>query len=141
MGREHGAVPAGAEPLTKSVPTQHLTIGGSEQVRVVAEDLLLELAQRRRRVDTELLDQHRTVLLVPAERIGLPAGPVERGHQLRRNALAKRVLSGDRLEVRDDLARPAARELGFEQQLLGHQPQLRKRWASARAKCSSSNSA
>ena len=83
--------------------------------RVLAEDRLLELAQRGARLDPELLDEHAARLLVRLERLGLPAAAVEREHQLAAEPLAERVLGDQRLELGDEVGVGAERELGVDQ--------------------------
>ena len=101
-GGEHGAVATRAEPLTEAIPAQRQPSGlGEHQRRVVGEHPLLELGQRRRRLEAELLDEHAAVVAVHAERVGLTTGAVQGDHQLRSERLAQRVL-----------ARPATRSPG-----------------------------
>ena len=58
------------------------------------------------------------------EGVGLPAHAVIGGHQLGAERLSQRVLPAQRLEGREDLRGMAARELGFDEELLGRQPEL-----------------
>jgi hypothetical protein len=81
----------------------------SGQGIVLAEDRLLELPQRRARLDPELVDEHPPRGLVGLERLGLPAGAVEREHQLAAETLPERVLGDERLELAHKLG---ARTLG-----------------------------
>jgi hypothetical protein len=60
----------------------------SEQVRVGAQDPLLECAQLRPWVDAKLVGELPPGLLVDLERVGLPAGPVQREHELAAQPLA-----------------------------------------------------
>ena len=72
--------------------------------RVLLQHPPLELAQRRRRLDPELVGERAPERLVARERLGVPARPVEREHVLRAEALAQRVLRDQRLELADDVA-------------------------------------
>ena len=123
----HGAIEPGAEPLAESVAAKRLAPGHrAEQVGLLGEDPLLELDERRRRVDAELLGQLGAETAEDREGIGLPARAVVGGHQLASEHLAKRVLPAQCLDGRDDLLGVAARELCFDQELLGGQPELRQ---------------
>ena len=55
---------------------------------VLAEDRLLQLLERGRRLEPELRDQPPSQVGVHAQRLGLPARAVEGEHQLRPEALA-----------------------------------------------------
>ena len=74
--------------------------------RVVAEDRLLELLERRARLEAELLDEARSGRPVHLERLRLAAAAVEREHAQRLEALAQRVLGRQRLELADELGLP-----------------------------------
>ena len=86
-----------------------------EQERVVlAEDRGLELAELRAGVDAELLDEGLARGAVGGERVGLPAGAVEREHELRARPLAQRLGLDERLELGDELGVAAQREVGLD---------------------------
>ena len=70
---------------------------------VVPEDRPLELLKRRARVDSEPVDERPARVLVRLERLGLPAAPVQRRHQLAPESLAERFLRDERLELSDQL--------------------------------------
>ena len=113
------------EPLTEPVAAQRQSRRLREhQRRVVGEDPPLELHQRRRRVEAELLDEHLAVVAEHAQRVGLATGAVQGDHQLRPERLPQRVLGGERLDLRDHLGGSAARQLGVDEALVGDQPQL-----------------
>ena len=124
-GGEHGAVATGAEALAESVPPQRLA-GGlvEEQRRVVGQDPSLQLLQRGRRVEAELLDQGPAMVLERPEGVGLSPAAVEGEHELGLEGLPGRVLGAQRFELRDELGRPAAGQLGVDQGLVGDEPQL-----------------
>ena len=124
-GGEHGAVATRAQPLTQAVSAQRQPSGlGEHQRRVVGEDPLFELRQRRRRLEAELLDEHPAVVAEHAECVGLATGAVEGDHQLGSERLAQLVLTGERLDLRDHLRRSAARQLGLDETLVSDDPQL-----------------
>jgi hypothetical protein len=74
----------------------------------------LELPQHRPGVDAELLDQRPASALERMQRVGLPATAVQREHQLAAQALAKRVLRDERLELRDQLVMAAECQLSVD---------------------------
>ena len=90
----------------------------------MGEHALLELRQRGRRVETELLDEYLAVVPQDAERVGVATGAVEGDHELGPERLARRVLVGEGLDLGDHLGRPAAGQLGVDEPLVGDEPQL-----------------
>ena len=82
--------------------------------RILRQDCSLELAQRRARVDPELLDENAPALLKGLERLRLPSGTVEGEHQLPAKALAERMLSDEPLQLADDVGMQAERELRLD---------------------------
>lgn len=62
------------------------------QRRIGPQDPLVQLSQERARVDTELVGQPLADVRVHAERLGLPAVPVEDEHQQSAESFAERVL-------------------------------------------------
>ncbi len=121
----HGSVVSPAQPLAQPVATQR---GADrlvqEQPRVLGEDPLLELPQRRPRVEAELLHQRPPVLLERPKRVGLPARPVEGEHEQGPDPLAQRVLARQGLDLGDEVSRPPAAQLGVEQLLVRSEPEL-----------------
>ena len=91
-----GAVPGSRRSLTA-------------QRRILAQDRLLELLERRARLQAELLHEPRSGRPVDLERLGLAPAAVERQHAQRVKTLAQRVLSGQSLELADELGLPRAR--------------------------------
>ena len=73
------------------------------QLRILIEDRPLEAAQRRPRLDPELLDQRGPRRPVGVQRLRLPARAVEREHELATQALRQRVLGDQALELADEL--------------------------------------
>jgi hypothetical protein len=61
---------------------------------LAGQDLSVQLAQVRRRLDAQLLDEHSTRVLVGLQRFGAPSAPVQGQHQLGVETLAKRVRCG-----------------------------------------------
>ena len=88
--------------------------GGVIQGRVLAQDAGVQVAERRARLDGQFVGQDRAQVTVGAQRVGLPAGPVQGEHPQRPEPFAQRVGRGQRLEFRDRVA-----ELSAFQQRLG----------------------
>ena len=65
----------------RAVPHRHVDVDGER--RVVAEDRPLELLQLRARLDSELVDEHRSRFAVSLERLRLAAARIQRPHQRR----------------------------------------------------------
>ena len=87
------------------------------ELRVLAEDQRLQLAEPRTRFDPERLDEVVTGAAVGGERVGLTADPVQRGHQQRPQALAERVGRGELRQCADDgvgVALDASPEVGLD---------------------------
>ena len=82
----------------------------------------MELAQLPARLDAQLVDELPSGLLVHVERLGLPAAPVEREHQLRTEPLPQRMLGGERLELRDQVCPATEREVCLDPLLENRQP-------------------
>ena len=80
-GGEHGGRPVG------------------QQLGIVREDHALEPTQLRARLDPELVHQHAPALAHHLERVRLPAGTIERNHQLRAQPLAQRMLRNQSLQL------------------------------------------
>ena len=94
------------------------------QRRVLVQDLPLELLQRRAGLDPELVDERTAPASEDVERVGLPAAAIERDHQLAAQALAKRVLGDERLELRHELVLAAERQVGVDPLLDGREALL-----------------
>jgi hypothetical protein len=90
-----GALPARAQPAQLAVAADQRRRGlGLElarqlgdgqldlEVRVLAQDRLVQLAQRRTRLDPDLLDQGAAGLPVGLERLGLATAAIEGEHPL-----------------------------------------------------------
>src|SRR5262249_43574671 len=79
---------------------------------LVTEDRPLELLQRRSGLDPELFDEPPPRPPVELQRFGLSARAVQGKHQLDVNALAKRMLAGECLEIPYDEVVPGACQVG-----------------------------
>ena len=66
------------------------------------------------RLEPELVGELALRLAVGAERLGLPAGAIEREHQLAAQPLAQRMLGDERVELADQLRVPARGEIGVD---------------------------
>ena len=86
----------------------------SAQRRVLRQDRAFEVAQRRARLDAQLVGQRAPRVLICRQRLRLPAGPVQRPHQLAAQPLAQRVGANERLELADQLGGAPTREVGLE---------------------------
>ena len=84
---------------------------------VLPEDRLLELAERRARLDPELLVEEGTRVAIRGQRIGLPAAPVQAEHQLSAQSLVERMHRDELLDLRQDVRMSLKRQLGVDQLL------------------------
>ena len=80
----------------------------------MSEDCALELFERLARLEAELVDQRSPRTLVHGERVRLSSRAVEREHQLRAEPLPERLLRDQLLELADELAVSAEREIGVD---------------------------
>ena len=71
----------------------------------------MHAAQKRARLEAQLLDEQLAALAIDLERLRLPARAVEREHQLGAQPLAQRMSVDERLELGDELRVCADREL------------------------------
>ena len=85
--------------------------------RVLDEDRVLQGAQLRAGLQSDLLDQCATRPPVGLERISLPAAAVQGQHQLSVQVLAQRLLGHRSLELGDQVRVAAERELGLRASL------------------------
>src|SRR5439155_4159247 len=84
------------------------------QTCIAPENRPLELLQRGRRLDPELVDEQPPALAVPRERVRLPAGTVEREHQLPPWTLPQRFFRDERLELTYQPVVPSQFEVGVD---------------------------
>ena len=84
----------------------------------------VDLLQRGGRVDAELVGQPPADVLVRGERVGLPAGRVERADLLAADALAQRVIPGQGLQLGQHLGVAAELQRGVDAVLGGGEPAL-----------------
>ena len=80
----------------------------------MAEDLPFELCQEGAGLETELVLKHPPAPAVDLECFGLPAGPVERDHELSAELLAQGVVGDQRLQLRDELGVVAELQLRLD---------------------------
>ena len=90
----------------------------------MAQDRLLEILQHPGRLEPELVDERAPRVLVDRQRLGLPAGAIEREHERPARPLAEWMLANERLEFPDQTSVPAERELGLDPLLEGFELQL-----------------
>ena len=76
--------------------------------RVLAQDSHFELAQLGSGLDSELIHQRGSQLAVRPQSFGLTPGTVERQQPLMPEALAQRMVAGQRLKLGDRVLVPAA---------------------------------
>jgi len=81
---------------------------------VLDEDRLLESLQRLTRLDPQLVHEHAPRPLVCVQGLRLPAGPVEREHQLSAKALAQGIVSDQRFELGDEVVVATERKVGLD---------------------------
>ena len=90
----------------------------------MGEDRLLELAQLAAGFEAQLAGEPVAQVAERRERVGVPAGAVEREHLLPAQPLAQRVLGDERLQLPRDVGVAAEREVGLDALLQRQDPQL-----------------
>ena len=91
---------------------------------VVGEDGPLEAAQLGSGLDSQLLDEGFTGAPVGLQCVGLAAGPIERKHELRMQALAPRLFRYQLLQLGDQLGVAPDGQVGVYPHLQGGQALL-----------------
>ena len=89
------------------------------QLRILIQDGGLQLAQVGPGLDPQLLCQDAPRALEGRQRVPLPAGAIQREHQLTPEPLSERMLGDERLELGDQLGRSARGEIGVDPVLEG----------------------
>ena len=97
---------------------------GARRPGVVGEDRLLQLPERGRGLEAELLVECLPRCAIGLERLGLAAAAVQRQHELATQPLAQRMLPHERLELADQLRVPSAAQVGLDAVLEQCEPQL-----------------
>ncbi len=100
------------------------TVHAHVQRRVLHEDRAFDPLELYPRLEPELVHQTPSRLAIHLEPFRLPAGPIQREHELLAEALAKRMLDRKRLQLGDQRQLTAERELGIDPFLYRRQPQL-----------------
>ena len=122
------APPAGHRPLAVArrahAAARRRARRRRRELGAVGEDLGLELAQLRARLEPQLVAHLPSAVAVGLQRLGLPPAAVEREHELAAYALAQRVLAHERLELADHLRVAAERQVCVDALLDGDQAQL-----------------
>ena len=90
----------------------------------MAEDGGFQLAQRRARLESELVDELRAESLVGLEGVGLPTRPVQSDDQLGPEALPEGMQPDERLQLTHHFAMPPQRQLRLRPAVGGRPPQL-----------------
>jgi len=90
--------------LRRSRDALHVLEGGEVECRILAKDLLVKLAERPARLDTELVHEGAARGLVCLERFCLASGAVEREHQLGPELFSERMLADKSIELADELS-------------------------------------
>ena len=90
----------------------------------MGEDGTLDPLQRRARLEAELVGESSAGVPVDLERLRLPAGAVQREHQLPAQPLAQWVPADELLELLDDRVMPAQGEVGLDPLLERREVQL-----------------
>ena len=132
------------EPLGQVVAALVRVGGGRLQGRVLDEHPLVEPLQLRRRVDPQLLSQHRPRLLIHPQGVGLTTRPVQRHHQQPTQPLPSRISRHQPLQLPHQPGLPT-RPTGASRSSANDSSAARRsssnRAASARAHGRSANSA
>ena len=92
--------------------------------RILHEDRPLEVAELAGGLDAQLLGERVAGLTIGVERVGLAAGAIEREHQLRVETLAHRLGRDELLQLADQLAVAAGRQVGLDADLDRREPLL-----------------
>ena len=95
-----------------------------QQSLIVLEDLQLQVAEFRRRIDAELIEEQLPALVERSQRFGLTPGPVQRHHKLASEVLPEGVLHYERSELRNEFAAAPGGELGVHEHLDRPHPQF-----------------
>jgi hypothetical protein len=90
----------------------------------VPEYQVLQVTQLRTGFDAELGDQGPTQVGVRGQRVGLPAGPVQRKHPLFVQVLAKRVSGDDSGRLHEHAIVSAGSKIGVQADLNRAQPEF-----------------
>ena len=99
-------------------------LGSQLERRILVEDLALQLTELYRRFEAELVVEAAAEVVVDRERVGVPAGPVEREHPLPVQALTQREPRDLGLQLTDQLCVAALHQLRLDAILETHQAQL-----------------
>jgi hypothetical protein len=91
---------------------------------LTGQHLLMQLTQRRARLDTELVDQNRAHPLKRPQRLRLPTTARQREHQPVPGLLAQRVLLDKVLQLADQHAVPATLQVRVDASIQRGQPRL-----------------
>ena len=97
--------------------------GGQIERRILGEDALVQLPEPGARLDPDPVDERRARVAVGLERLRLPPATVEREHPLAVDALAQRVLGGQRVQLADHLGVATGLDVGVDRHLGGAQAQ------------------
>ena len=92
--------------------------------RVVCQHRCVQSLQRLARVDAELVGQQIADPPVGGQRVGLPAAPVQRQHELAVQLLPQRMPGDQLLQLGGDRVVPAERQVRVDPGLDRDQPQL-----------------
>ena len=126
VSRSHGSdhPAASSRSATTHRPPLDRRAGRDEQAAILIEDPVLEILQLRRRIDPETLGQRDPRAPERPQRLGLAARSVQRQHVHGAQALAPRMLDGQRLQLGDDLAMTAGVQIGLDARLEGGETDL-----------------
>jgi hypothetical protein len=94
------------------------------ELRILAQDRLVQLAQLGPGLDADLLDQCRSRLPVGVQRLRLAPRAVQREHPLGVKPFAQRLARDQGLELAEDLAMASRRHVAFDRALGRRQVQL-----------------
>ena len=94
------------------------------ELRILAQDRVVQLAQRGSGLDADLLDERGSRLPVGLQRLRLASRAVQREHPLRLQPFAQRVAGDEHLELCEDLAMAARRQVAVDRTFGRGQVQL-----------------
>ncbi len=110
-------VAAHRQPRVATARSLAVGVRSSSNASSSTEDLLLQVADRARRIDADLGDEPLAERGEGAKSLGGSAAPVQRQHQRGDEPLAQRMLTDQALQLGDELAGQPQPQVGFDRSL------------------------